>query len=55
MLFFAISFTLEAAICVALAMHFSISEDEPVDYMGRMLAYVLILLAIIEKNRRPKE
>ncbi|HZW13402.1 MAG TPA: DUF5985 family protein [Noviherbaspirillum sp.] len=54
-LYFAISFGLEAANRVALAMSVSPSEDEPVYYMVRLVAYALILFAIIEKNRRPKE
>ncbi|GAB3549882.1 hypothetical protein GCM10027343_32240 [Noviherbaspirillum agri] len=54
-LYFAVSFGLEAANRVALATSHSPSEDEPLFYMVRLVAYGLILLAIVEKNRRPKE
>lgn len=54
-LYFAISFGLESANRVLLALRVSSSEDEPVYYLIRLVAYALILFAIIEKNRRPKE
>lgn len=54
-LYFAISFGLEAANRVLLAMRVSTSEDEPVYYLVRLVAYGLILFAIVEKNRRSKE
>ncbi|HYF18477.1 MAG TPA: DUF5985 family protein [Ramlibacter sp.] len=49
-LYFALSFTIEAANRVALALTVS-SELEPVFYLVRVVAYGLIVLAILQKNR----
>lgn len=51
-LYFAASFWLEAGNRVAMAALRSWSEDMPVHYLLRLLAYTLILVAIWEKNRR---
>ncbi len=50
-LYFALSFWIEAGNRVALALS-SGSELEPVFYGVRVVAYGLILVAIIQKNRR---
>ncbi len=50
-LFFALSFWLEAVNRIALAVSFG-SELEPVCYLVRLVAYGLIVLAIVRKNRR---
>lgn len=51
-LYFAISFGLESANRILLAMLPAPGEDEPLYYMIRLLAYGLILFAILDKNRR---
>jgi threonine/homoserine efflux transporter RhtA len=53
-LLFAASFWIEAGNRVALVTFPHASEDEPVFYMVRLLAYALILLAIWRKNRAPR-
>ena len=50
-LYFALSFWIEAVNRVALAVSYG-SELEPVFYMIRVVAYGLIVLAILQKNRR---
>lgn len=50
-LFFALSFWIEAANRVAMALTHSWSEAAPLHYIVRLVAYGLILLAIWEKNR----
>lgn len=50
-LFFAGSFWLEAANRVALVLVEHASEQEPLFYVVRLLAYGLILAAIWQKNR----
>ncbi|HSW16696.1 MAG TPA: DUF5985 family protein [Ramlibacter sp.] len=50
-LLFAASFWIEACNRVALALLPHASEEEPVFYMVRLLAYSLILIAIWQKNR----
>ncbi|RYF55341.1 MAG: hypothetical protein EOO29_53930 [Comamonadaceae bacterium] len=50
-LYFAASFLIEAGNRVALALVDHASEDEPMFYMVRLLAYGLILVAIWQKNR----
>lgn len=52
-LFFAVAFVLEALSRAWLGMRQGIGEDSPVIYLPRLLAYVLILIAIVDKNRRP--
>jgi len=54
-LYFAASFGLEAANRVLHALHVFQIEDEPVYYLVRLVAYALILFAIIGKNRRPRQ
>jgi hypothetical protein len=50
-LLFAISFWIESVDRVALALVPFASENEPLFYVPRLLAYGLILLAIWRKNR----
>jgi hypothetical protein len=50
-LFFALSFWIEAANRVALAITLG-SELEPFFYLVRVFAFGLIVLAILQKNRR---
>lgn len=56
-LYFAISFWLEAGNRVALGLWIGATEDNPLLYGVRLLAYALIILAIWQKNRprRPGE
>jgi hypothetical protein len=51
-LYFAISFALEAANRLILGLTLLQSEDNPVYYAIRLVAYGLILFAIVEKNRK---
>jgi hypothetical protein len=53
-LFFALSFLVQAVNRVALALEPSPNEGSPLHYWVRFLAYVLILVAIIDKNRAPR-
>lgn len=50
-LFFAIAFALEAMTRTVLAITHAQSEDAPAYYLPRLAAYVLILIAILDKNR----
>jgi len=50
-LYFALSFWIESASRVALGLLADVSEDNPVFYVPRLVAYGLILLAIWQKNR----
>ena len=49
-LFFALSFLMEGCNRIALGLSGAINEDEPVYYLVRLLAYGLILYAILDKN-----
>lgn len=57
-LYFALSFWLEAGNRVALGLLFNSSELEPLFYLLRVVAYGLILVAILQKNgltsKKPK-
>jgi hypothetical protein len=53
-LFFALSFLVQAVNRVALSMEPSPNEGSPLHYWIRLLAYVLILVAIADKNRAPR-
>lgn len=50
-LYFALSFWLEAGNRVVLGVLVTASELEPVIYLVRVIAYGLILLAILQKNQ----
>lgn len=52
-LFFAISFTLEAINRVLIQATIYQDEQKPLFYLIRLVAYGLILIAILQKNRRP--
>jgi hypothetical protein len=52
--FFALSFWIEAANRVAMIHYLEPSEDSPLHYLVRLVAYGLILFAIIQKNRSPR-
>ena len=49
-LYFALSFGIEGIHRVYAALAFEEGEDSPLHYLVRLLAYGLILLAILEKN-----
>jgi hypothetical protein len=51
---FAGAFWIEGASRAALALHPFASEQEPVFYVIRLLAYGLIILAIWQKNRQQR-
>jgi hypothetical protein len=50
-LYFAMSFALEAVNRAVLGMLAGAGETQPAYYLIRLLAYALILVAIIDKNR----
>lgn len=51
-LYFALSFALEGLNRIALGLLVHISEDNPLFYTVRVVAYGLIVAAILQKNRR---
>ncbi len=51
-LYFAISFALEAGGRLLMGANASYGEEAPAFYLVRLLAYLLILIAIVDKNRR---
>jgi uncharacterized membrane protein HdeD (DUF308 family) len=54
-LYFALSFFLEGVNRIALGLLVDASENNPLFYGVRLIAYGLILAAIWQKNRRPRE
>ncbi len=50
-LFFAVSFILEGSNRVLLGLSQGSNENEPIFYLVRLLSFVLILIAIVDKNR----
>ena len=50
-LFFAWSFALGSASRLVLAVHLGNDEFEPLIYLLRLLSYVIIVVAIVDKNR----
>lgn len=50
-LFFAVAFTLEGIDRALLGLVHNSNEDEPFFYLVRLLSFLLILIAIIDKNR----
>ena len=50
-LFFAVAFILEGVNRVLLGLNEGASENEPIFYLVRLLSFVLILIAIVDKNR----
>ena len=53
-LFFALSFALEGLNRLALTFLAVSDEDTPLYYLVRLIAYGLIVLAILDKNRRSR-
>ena len=53
-LMFAIAFAVDAMMRVTLAATTFPDEQEPFFYLGRLLTFVLIVLAIADKNRKEK-
>lgn len=51
-IFFAVSFAIEAVNRVILYLSVGLNEDAPVYYLVRLVAYGLIVAAIVDKNRR---
>lgn len=51
-LYFALSFLIEGCNRVLLGINIAVNETSPAFYLFRLLAYGLILLAILEKNWR---
>lgn len=52
--FFALSFWIEAANRFAMIIHLEPNEGEPGYYVVRLVAYGLIVAAIVDKNRAPR-
>jgi len=52
--YFALSFWIEAANRTVMALLSSPNEDAPAHYLVRLVAYGLILFAIVQKNRSPR-
>ncbi len=50
-LFFAVAFVLEGINRVLLGLSQGSNENEPIFYLVRLVSYVLILIAIVDKNR----
>jgi len=50
-LFFAVSFGLEGLNRALLGLSQGLNENEPIFYLVRLLSFILILIAIIDKNR----
>lgn len=50
-LYFAVAFTLEGIVRIFLGLDYGSNESEPFFYLVRLLSFVLILIAIIDKNR----
>ena len=53
-IFFALSFWIEAVNRVAMIIHLEPNEGEPGYYVVRLVAYGLIIAAIVDKNRTPR-
>lgn len=53
-LFFALSFLIEGANRISLAVFFDLREGSPIYYLIRLLSYSFIIFAILEKNKQQK-
>ncbi len=53
-LFFAVAFGLEGLNRTLLGLIQSSSENEPIFYLVRLLSFILILIAIVNKNKTNK-
>jgi hypothetical protein len=54
-LFFALSFLIEGANRVSLALFFDLREGSPIYYLIRLFSYSFIIFAILEKNKQHKD
>jgi uncharacterized membrane protein HdeD (DUF308 family) len=50
-LFFAVAFSLEGLNRTLLGLNYNSNENEPIYYLVRLISFVLILIAIVDKNR----
>lgn len=53
-LFFALSFGIEGVNRIVMGLELHFQEDHPVIYVIRFISYLLIMFAILEKNRTKK-
>lgn len=53
-LFFAVAFGLEGLNRILLGFNYNSNENEPIYYIVRLLSFILIFIAIIDKNRSNK-
>lgn len=53
-LFFAVAFSLEGINRALLGLNTGLNENEPIFYLVRFLSFILILIAIVDKNRISK-
>jgi hypothetical protein len=53
-LFFGVSFAIAAVERVALGLSRASVESEPLFYVLRLITHALIIVAIVDKNRRPR-
>jgi uncharacterized membrane protein HdeD (DUF308 family) len=54
-LYFAVAFTLEGIVRTFLGLDVGSNESEPLFYLVRLVSFVLILVAIIDKNRESRQ
>lgn len=50
--FFALSFFIEGATRIVLSLNLYSTEDEPFFYLSRLIAFMLIAYAVIDKNKK---
>ena len=53
-LYFAVAFTLEGIVRTLLGLDVGSNESEPLFYLVRLVSFVLILIAIFDKNRETR-
>jgi uncharacterized membrane protein HdeD (DUF308 family) len=53
-LFFAVAFGLEGFNRILLGLNYNSNENDPIYYIVRLLSFILILIAIVDKNRSNK-
>jgi uncharacterized membrane protein HdeD (DUF308 family) len=51
-IFFALAFFLEGLNRTLLGLNYQANENEPIFYLVRLLSFILILIAIVDKNRK---
>jgi hypothetical protein len=54
-LFFSLAFAVDVVTRVAVGLSDTSNEDEPLFYLGRLVSFALIVMAIIRKNRRESD